>query len=123
MKPTNYQSLIDQMDNLIEILNRHLHTHKNLKIKELVIDFVQDYSDGKFYFLQFKYIDTYIVPEQDDYLKQRGFSPPKDKALEAVRMLKTLGTFNGMMKENFECAGDYCTLDGILSRMELPRIH
>ena len=51
MKPTNYGSLINQMNNLIELLNRHLHTHKNLKIKELVVDFVQDYLDGKFYFL------------------------------------------------------------------------
>lgn len=121
LKTTNYQSLIDQMNSLIEILNRHLHGHKGMRLNELVVDFVQDYAYGETYFLQFKFIKTYKVPIEDEYLKQRGLSPPKDKLQESSKLMKTLVAFN--QKDAFECAGDYCNIDGLVSKHDLPKVH
>ena len=58
LKTTNYSEVIEQMNNLVEGINRHLRNQKGLMIQELAVDFVCDYKDNTCYFLQIKFINT-----------------------------------------------------------------
>eukprot|EP00347_Sterkiella_histriomuscorum_P001072 403373437 len=141
LKPNNYQSVIDQMNILIDLLNRHLKGTVNQVISELVVDFVQDYRDEVIYFLQFKYINCLNLPQdpsfigklspnvQDISVRIQGSEQTELKSMNTTLLkikkpLRKLYLTKTMFLKNniFECAGDYCDIDTLVTT-NLPQVH
>jgi len=56
-KITNYPSINEQMNSLVQCLDQYLRLDKHLTLKELAVDFVTDFMDDRHYFLQIKFLD------------------------------------------------------------------
>ncbi|CDW82486.1 UNKNOWN [Stylonychia lemnae] len=132
LKSTNYQSIIEQMNTLVDLLNRILKTNRGFQIQEFVVDFAQDYKDELYYFLQIKYINCvpYISAlspsKQISSNQQQGFKVQQfelNKVKENQSPIKHNKIhYNKNGKDPYECYGDYCDLEN-LGHIALPRVH
>lgn len=99
LKVSNYPSIGEQMSCLTDCINRHLKGKKHKEIDELVVDFVTDYRDTKFYFLQIKYIN--VIP----YVEPIYFKPllTKKQSLSKAEKEKEKPKihYNAKMKDEF----------------------
>lgn len=113
LKPTNYESITEQINSLVYCLNYILKGKKNLVVQDLVIDFVTDFRDNVSYFLQIKYLHCVIF---HDASKLTGYQPRKTE-------YTTFAPISSKDKDKvFECAGDYCNLED-MNRHSLPVVH
>lgn len=113
LKSHNNEEIIQQQQSLLDAINAHIKKHKKV-VEELVVDYISDYRDNKYYFLQIKHINTRKI-EKDPFkyeVQRREDSPD---------LMSSLYYLKKNDFKHFQCSGDYCDTSDTLSN--LPAIH
>jgi hypothetical protein len=95
-------------------MDQYLKVDKHMTVKELVVDFVQDFLDDRHYFLQIKFLDC------DNYAKPAALKPMFHK--RKVQTSNPKLHFDHETKQVYECAGDYCDIE-LSKTKEYPPTH